>query len=357
MARIRTIKPEFWTDETIVQLDFQDRLFFIGLWNFADDDGYLFNEPARLHLQIMPADENFDPEISIEILEVAELVEILKLKDGSSAIYLPHFKDHQRISHKTDSRIAPEVSGKLRIPDRVRREVALKYGCIPGEFKDVACFYCGELGTIHWHRLRSGRPGHWITFAGMELDHLIAEDQQGKTNKENLVLACRACNRSKATGEAMAVFSKKLPEHSGNFQSHPEKKLRKGMEGNGREGKGKGLKTVRSKKDFEPTRENFEEVWEPYPWKRGKEKAFLKFKVQIKSVSDLVDIKMAVANYIIDVERIRETRSDHPYQNGSTWFNQNWKDYINPPESKTESADRWDKARAAGAGKVKTNDY
>ena len=40
MARIRTIKPEFWTDEKVVTLPFEARLLFIGMWNFCDDEGY-----------------------------------------------------------------------------------------------------------------------------------------------------------------------------------------------------------------------------------------------------------------------------------------------------------------------------
>lgn len=41
MARIRTIKPEFWEDEDIGKLPIPCRLFFIGCWNFADDYGVI----------------------------------------------------------------------------------------------------------------------------------------------------------------------------------------------------------------------------------------------------------------------------------------------------------------------------
>ncbi len=39
MARIRSVKPEFWTDGTNLGLSDSCALFFIGLWNFCDDDG------------------------------------------------------------------------------------------------------------------------------------------------------------------------------------------------------------------------------------------------------------------------------------------------------------------------------
>jgi len=34
MARIRTIKPEFWTAEQVMELSRDARLLFIGMWNF-----------------------------------------------------------------------------------------------------------------------------------------------------------------------------------------------------------------------------------------------------------------------------------------------------------------------------------
>lgn len=57
MARIRTIKPEFWTSEQIVECSPTARLLFIGLWNFCDDAG---NHPASaktIKMQVFPGDD------------------------------------------------------------------------------------------------------------------------------------------------------------------------------------------------------------------------------------------------------------------------------------------------------------
>ena len=40
MARIRTIKPEFWTDEKIVQLPFEARLLFEMTKELRFDEDY-----------------------------------------------------------------------------------------------------------------------------------------------------------------------------------------------------------------------------------------------------------------------------------------------------------------------------
>lgn len=57
MARIRTIKPEFWTSEQVVECSPIARLLFVGMWNFCDDGG---NHPASaktLKMQIFPGDD------------------------------------------------------------------------------------------------------------------------------------------------------------------------------------------------------------------------------------------------------------------------------------------------------------
>jgi len=57
LARIRSIKPEFWIDEKVVELSSWARLLFIGLWSFADDQGYVDDKPRRIKMQIFPNDD------------------------------------------------------------------------------------------------------------------------------------------------------------------------------------------------------------------------------------------------------------------------------------------------------------
>jgi hypothetical protein len=54
MARIRTIKPEFWTDEKTGRLSLLAKLLFIGIWNLADDGGVCRANPAYLRGQLFP---------------------------------------------------------------------------------------------------------------------------------------------------------------------------------------------------------------------------------------------------------------------------------------------------------------
>lgn len=61
MARIRTIKPEFWTSEQIAECSPIARLLFIGLWNFCDDSGIHPASIKRVKMEIFPGDD-FSPE-------------------------------------------------------------------------------------------------------------------------------------------------------------------------------------------------------------------------------------------------------------------------------------------------------
>ena len=51
MARIRSIKPQFWTDGKIARLPKSTALFFIALWTFADDYGYFTLDTRELSLK------------------------------------------------------------------------------------------------------------------------------------------------------------------------------------------------------------------------------------------------------------------------------------------------------------------
>lgn len=52
MARIRSIKPEFWTDGKVSRLSDSSALLFIALWNYADDFGFFSCDTRELALRV-----------------------------------------------------------------------------------------------------------------------------------------------------------------------------------------------------------------------------------------------------------------------------------------------------------------
>jgi hypothetical protein len=62
MARVRLLKPEFFTDEDLGALPFGARLLFEGLWVLADRDGRLEDRPMKIRAELFPYDVDADVE-------------------------------------------------------------------------------------------------------------------------------------------------------------------------------------------------------------------------------------------------------------------------------------------------------
>lgn len=235
MARIRTIKPEFWTDEIIVQLPFQARLLFIGIWNFADDHGAIEESADRLRMQVFPGEPSLDVDELIDLLVTADLLERFQNEEGKRVVQVRNWQKHQKVDNPGKSRVLGDTYRKLAIPNEARRAVAIKYGCKPSGTKDVECYFCGSPGQVHWWPRHDGRPSNWVVFPGLELDHLEPEFTGGANAAENLVLSCRPCNRGRRDKAALPWIVSRA------FASPIESSTSEGIkEGKGREKEKRG---------------------------------------------------------------------------------------------------------------------
>lgn len=88
---------------------------------------------------------------------------------------------------------------KQTIPNSVRVALAIRHGCRPGDSVVIRCHYCPATGTAWWYQPNPKKTTTWIHFRDLEMDHVTAEFLGGVTSEENIVLACRTCNRSKGT--------------------------------------------------------------------------------------------------------------------------------------------------------------
>ncbi|MFJ4173364.1 hypothetical protein [Microbacterium sp. NPDC089696] len=103
MARIRTIKPEFWTDGAMIALPFEARLFYIGMWNHSCDRGHMSDDPMGLKLKVLPADP-VDGAALVDMLIASGRVERIELPGGRRYLVIPRFNDHQRVDTRWNSR-------------------------------------------------------------------------------------------------------------------------------------------------------------------------------------------------------------------------------------------------------------
>lgn len=90
MAKIRGIKPEFWTDESVIELSIPARLLFIGMWNHACDNGHLQDRSKQIKMRVLPTDDVNCAELLREI----EHQGLIERVDGW--ITIPTLTHHQK---------------------------------------------------------------------------------------------------------------------------------------------------------------------------------------------------------------------------------------------------------------------
>lgn len=83
---------------------------------------------------------------------------------------------------------------KRAITGPVRREVCIRYGAALNQPVTAKCAYCDYESRIEW---TNSAPSYPVLSGLMEYDHVIPEALGGPTVADNLVLACKPCNRRK----------------------------------------------------------------------------------------------------------------------------------------------------------------
>lgn len=106
MARIRTIKPEFWAHEDLSSLPESTHILAAALLNYADDEGYFNANPALVQAACSPLRE---PSVSIpESLQSLQTIGYIKLgtcPKGRRYGQVVNFSTHQRVSHPSKSKV------------------------------------------------------------------------------------------------------------------------------------------------------------------------------------------------------------------------------------------------------------
>ena len=125
MARIRTIKPEFFTSEDIVSMSPLARLFYIALWCEADREGRLEWKPRTLKLRYLPGDDCDISELADELIG-SGLIELYEV-DGKVYAEIPSFKKHQIINNR---------ESESQIPSRVEHASGTRQARVKAEGKE-----------------------------------------------------------------------------------------------------------------------------------------------------------------------------------------------------------------------------
>lgn len=90
MPKIRGVKPDLWTDEDFVELTPYARLLWLGMWNYACDNGHLADKSKQIKMRVLPTDD----------VNVAELLRELeshgRISRENGVITIPNFARHQK---------------------------------------------------------------------------------------------------------------------------------------------------------------------------------------------------------------------------------------------------------------------
>lgn len=251
--RIRTVKPEFWSDEKIGSISPLARLLFIACFNIADDEGLLNINPMYLRSFAFPYDD-VPLEDSKSILgELLEYSLIVRYTDAKKNIYgwIPNFRKHQRIDK-------PQKS-KLPAPSLQNIEIKKAYASRQG----FICELCGEILNFSVDN-RKYIPS---------FDHIKPKSKGGSDYPSNIRVVHFGCNSSKCDRDDSLNLPGIIQEDS--------KEEGKGKE-QGKERKGTGNMETRA-----PTRgtctysKEFEDFRAQYPKHRhgGKQQDWASWKV------------------------------------------------------------------------------
>lgn len=117
MARIRTIKPEFWQDEKLAPMEPIDRLVFLGLISQADDAGRLVNSVRMLDGLLFPYTED-TCEGSLQRLAELGRIRCYESVSGQQLLQISNWDDHQRVDHPSGHTLpAPPAEVVSQQPD------------------------------------------------------------------------------------------------------------------------------------------------------------------------------------------------------------------------------------------------
>lgn len=181
MARIRSVHPGQWTDDEFISCSMPTRYLVLALRNEADDNGVFPWNPVKLKIRLMPADNE---DVSALLNEARDHNQLVYFEhEGKKYGAIRNFRKYQRPKKPVQT---------FYLPEELRHYVALDDdGSTPlrkrkWQEQNGLCSYCETPITFYSKKSDS-----------LEIDHKIPVSRGGTNDDDNLVAACRTCNRAK----------------------------------------------------------------------------------------------------------------------------------------------------------------
>jgi len=179
--RIRTVKPEFFTDQDLYLAEKESglpiRLSFEGLWCCSDREGRFPWKPMELKVHILP----YDPvDFSAVLDALASHGFVVRYTvAGSDYGWIPTFAQHQHINQRESPSELPapgDTTGArtcthvpANVPEKLRRAIIAR---------DGRCLQCGSTDNL-------------------TVDHIVPKAAGGTNDPSNLRTLCGSCNSAR----------------------------------------------------------------------------------------------------------------------------------------------------------------
>lgn len=178
MARARNIKPGFFANEKLGELEPRARLLFVGLWTLADREGRLEDRPRRIRAQLFGYEDTVDVDHLLNLL-VPEFIQRYEIA-GERYIVVLNWSKHQKPHHmELPSQIPPPPG------------VVNRYNHKP-------------INKAQRLRIME-RDGSRCKACGSDLDlcidHIKPVSRGGTSEDDNLQVLCALCNGGKGNRE------------------------------------------------------------------------------------------------------------------------------------------------------------
>ena len=302
MARIRSLKPQFWDSPSTAKADLACRLLFMAMWNWADDAGRGTANLKELEAFAFPNDDIRDlprwsrgnsatvwrnfAELFLETVQVYNVA--VYVKDERKYYEISSFKDHQSKDFRPDSNRPAPNDGQIW-------DVASEYG-----LDDLA-----KATAVPEPSVQSA-----------ENPRLAAEihplDKDKDKDKDRDLKDLRDPDGSSEADPLDHVTELDFPQ--GTFEPIPPAKPTSANSGS------------------EYSAE-FERWWEHYPRKRGKRNAFKAWKAALKRANGDNEVLIAGAKRVAEESVGRQVKFT-PYPEG--WLSSDgWLDEPDPTNSAT----------------------
>ena len=184
MARIRTVKPEFFRHEGLQDLEIANpgkypMMVFSGLWVIADREGRFEWRPRRMKLDVLPF-LDFDMEETLCLLEQIGLIQRY-VHNGEMFGAVTSWERHQIVGRDEPPSDIPAPDGSktpyFRPLNQTQRFKVY-------ERDNWTCSYCSR-------DMRNDKRAAC-------LDHVIPYSKGGTNREQNLTTSCKRCNAAKA---------------------------------------------------------------------------------------------------------------------------------------------------------------